>query len=132
MDKHPGDVLRRSAIMNKRSKAVELIESSGNLFRDVGFPEEEARKLQFRSFLMIAIKKYIRYTSLTQKEAAKKLGVTQSRISHLMHGRIDLFSIDMLLDMLERAGFKIYEKMEIDIIAAINQPAFHLHAGRTK
>ncbi len=52
---------------------------------------------------------------MTQKYAAKRLGVTQPRISNLIHGKIDLFSIDRLLDMLERAGFSVYKKIEIDI-----------------
>ena len=101
---------------------VEFIESSGNIFEDIGFPHAEARKLQFRSFLMVAIMKFIQSENLTQKEAAKRLGVSQSRISNLTHYRVDLFSTDMLLDMLERAGFKIYDQMELDVVTAINQP----------
>ena len=89
-----------------------MVESDNNIFADMGFDEEEARELQFRSFLMTIIIKYIKLEGLTQKEAAKRLGVTQSRISNLVRGKIDLFSTSMLLAMLERAGFKIYEKIQ--------------------
>lgn len=102
----------------------EWTESSGNLFLDAGFHEAEAKRLQFRSFLMVALMKYIHQGNMTQKAAAQQLKVSQSRISNLMHHRIDLFSTDMLLDMLERAGFKVYERMEMDVAAAINQPWF--------
>lgn len=96
-------------------KKIEFIESSGNLFEDVGFKKQEAKKLQFKSYLMVSLMKYIKGCGLTQVEAAKRLGVTQSRMSNLMNHRIDLFSAEMLLDMMERAGFQVYEKMENDI-----------------
>ncbi|MBM4121312.1 MAG: helix-turn-helix domain-containing protein [Nitrospira sp.] len=42
-----------------------------------------------------------------QAEAAKVLGVTQPRISDLVRGRIDLFSVDSLIDMLARLGIRV-------------------------
>lgn len=89
--------------------------SSGNTFNDVSFNEQEARIYQFRSYLMITLAKYIQVQSLTQTEAANLLGVSQSRISNLVHGKIDLFSTGMLLDMMEKAGFEIYERIDHDI-----------------
>ena len=71
--------------------------------------------MQFRESLMIALVKYIQAEDITQKEAGKRLGVTQSRISNLVHGKVDLFSTSMLLDIVERAGFEIYEKIESDV-----------------
>lgn len=97
------------------TKKIEFIESTGNLFEDVGFAKQEAKKLQFKSYLMVSLMKYIKGCGLTQIEAAKKFTVTQSRISNLMNHRIDLFSTEMLLDMMERVGFRIYEKIEVDI-----------------
>lgn len=94
---------------------IEFTESLGNLFEDVGFEKQEAKKLQFKSYLMVSLIKYVKGCGLTQVEAAKRLGVTQSRMSNLMNHRIDLFSTEMLLDMMERAGFRIYEKIEIDV-----------------
>jgi predicted XRE-type DNA-binding protein len=97
------------------TKKIEFIESSGNVFEDVGFEKQEAKKLQFKSYLMVSLIKYIKGRGLTQVEAAKRFSVTQSRMSNLMNHRIDLFSTEMLLDMMERVGFKIYEKIELDI-----------------
>jgi len=55
---------------------------------------------------MIILTEHIQRAGLTQKEAAETLGVTQPRISDLMRGKIDVFSIDTLIAMLSRAGVK--------------------------
>jgi len=80
--------------------------TSKNVFRDLGFGPEEAENLRIRAALMVELTEHIRRRGLTQKEAASALGVTQPRISDLMRGRIDVFSIDMLIAMLSRAGVK--------------------------
>ncbi len=85
---------------------VKLTRSSGNVFRDLGFSPEEAERLKVRSDLMISVQKAIAARRLKQAEAAKLLGITQPRISDLMRGRIDLFSIDTLIDMLARLGIR--------------------------
>ncbi len=86
---------------------AKITPSSGNVFRDLGFDELEAEHLRIRSTLMIAVRKLIEERSLTQGEAAKLFGVTQPRISNLVRGRIDLFSIDTLVGMLARAGIHV-------------------------
>lgn len=103
-------------------KKIEFIESSGNVFEDAGFKKQEAKKLQFKSFLMVSLMKYVKARGYTQIEAADKFNVTQSRMSNLMNYRIDLFSAEMLLDMMERAGFKVYEKLEIEIDHFLSHP----------
>lgn len=101
-------------------KKIEFIESSGNLFEDVGIEKQEAKKLQFKSYLMVSLIKYIKGCGLTQVEAAKRLRITQSRMSNLINHRIDLFSTETLLDMMERAGFRVYEKMENEITSFLS------------
>ena len=75
---------------------------------------QEALNMKLRSELMIQIKQTIEVKGWTQKKAAKKLGVTQPRISDLLRGKIDLFSLDMLVNMLASMG----DKVEIKIKAA--------------
>jgi len=84
-----------------------ITRSSGNVFQDLGFPSEEAEYLKIRSDLMIHLRKVIETKGLKQTEAAKLFGVTQPRISDLFKGKIHLFSIDTLVDMLTRAGVRI-------------------------
>jgi len=67
----------------------------------------EAQNMKLRSAMMIALRDYIEAEGLTQKQAAKKLGVTQPRISDLVRGRINLFAIDSLVNMLSAAGLQI-------------------------
>lgn len=78
--------------------------SSGNVFRDLGFSDEEATNLKLRSDLMIRLTRLIENRGLTQAAAAKLLGVTQPRISDLTRGKVDRFSIDTLIAMLGHAG----------------------------
>ena len=86
---------------------VKMTRSTGNVFRDLGFTPDEAEHLRIRSDLLIQLQKTIRSQRLKQAEAAKLLGVTQPRVSDLMRGRIDLFSVDTLIDMLARLGIRV-------------------------
>lgn len=68
---------------------------------------QEAANMKARSALMMAIQEYLRANNLTQVEAAALLGVTQPRVSDLMRGKIDLFSVDVLINMLAAAGQEV-------------------------
>jgi len=71
----------------------------------------EAENMKVRSALLTALRDHIAGAGLTQKEAAKQLGVTQPRISDLMRGRVDLFAVDRLLKMLAMAGLRVEVKV---------------------
>jgi predicted XRE-type DNA-binding protein len=90
-----------------KKTTTKITRSSGNVFSDLGFGKEEAQHLQIRSTLMIAIQKIIDERQLTQAQAADVFGVTQPRISDLVRGKIELFSIDMLVTMLARTGMHL-------------------------
>ncbi len=84
-----------------------LRRSSGNVYRDLGFPPAEADNLRARSDLMIQLTRILETRGLTQAAAAKLLGVTQPRVSDLMRGKIDRFSIDSLVELLSRVGIRV-------------------------
>jgi predicted XRE-type DNA-binding protein len=86
---------------------LKMTRSTGNVFRDIGFPPDEAEHLRIRSDLLVQLQKAIRSQALKQAEAAKLLDVTQPRVSDLMRGRLDLFSVDTLIDMLARLGIRV-------------------------
>jgi predicted XRE-type DNA-binding protein len=86
---------------------LKMTRSTGNVFEDLGFDKETAENLRIRSALMIEIEQFIRRRRLTQAQAAKLLGVSQPRVSDLVRGKIGLFTIDMLVNMLSRAGRKV-------------------------
>lgn len=75
-----------------------------NAFLALGFAEPEASNLQTRSELMIEIQSIIKTEALTQKEAALRFGTSQPRISALLKGRVDKFTVDALMNMLSHAG----------------------------
>ena len=86
---------------------LKVTRSTGNVFRDLGFPPDEAEHLRVRSDLLVQLQKAIKSQGLKQAQAAKLLDVTQPRVSDLMRGRLDLFSVDSLIDMLARVGVRV-------------------------
>jgi predicted XRE-type DNA-binding protein len=86
---------------------IKIQESTDNVFKDLGFPREEAENLKIRADLMIQISKLIRSRRLTQARAAALFGVTQPRVSDLIRGKIERFSIDTLVAMLGHAGVQV-------------------------
>lgn len=68
---------------------------------------EEAENMKLRSALLSTLKDYLTRTGMSQAQAAKLFGVTQPRISDLMRGKINLFGLDALVNMVSAAGFQI-------------------------
>jgi len=68
---------------------------------------EEAENMKLRSVLMAALKDHITRTQLSQTQAARLFGVTQPRVSDLMRGKINLFALDALVNMVTAAGLHI-------------------------
>jgi predicted XRE-type DNA-binding protein len=84
-----------------------IVKSSGKIFLDLGFPPEEAAVLQMRSEVMADLRKFIQSKKLTQSEAANILGVSQSRVSDLIRGKWERFSLEMLIVLATKAGMHI-------------------------
>ena len=78
-----------------------------NIFEDLGFGPGEAENLKIRSGLMIAIRKIVEDREIKQTKAAELFGTTQPRISDIMRGKIDEFTIDSLVNMLSHASVHI-------------------------
>jgi predicted XRE-type DNA-binding protein len=84
-----------------------ITKSSGNVFIDLGFDTGEAVVLQMRAKLMNDLRDFIRASGMSQTEAAKRLGITQSRVSDLTRGKWDKFSLEMLVSLEARLGRKV-------------------------
>ena len=93
-------------------KTTAITESSGDVFRDLGFSPAETRNLRIRSELMTVLRKFIEKEGLTQAEAAKRLKVSQPRISDLTRGKISRFSLDTVVNMLTDAGIDVAVKIK--------------------
>jgi predicted XRE-type DNA-binding protein len=72
---------------------------------------KEAASLKARAEVAHALLDEIERRSLTQSRAAALLGVTQPRVSDLVRGRLDLFSLDTLVEMAGRVGFNVGIKL---------------------
>jgi predicted XRE-type DNA-binding protein len=68
---------------------------------------EQAENMRLRSALMIALKRHLARTDLTQAQIAKMFGVTQPRVSDLLRGKIDVFGLDALVNMAAAAGLRV-------------------------
>jgi predicted XRE-type DNA-binding protein len=101
--KLPRESRRRN---DPRFADTRVIPGSGNIFIDLGFDESEARIMALRVELMVRLERYLEEKGYTQVEAARLLGVTQPRISALLKGKWQEFSLDMLLILAARAGLK--------------------------
>jgi len=82
-------------------------EKFDNMWDAIEDTTEAAENMKLRSKLMMALKKHIVRSEMSQSEAAKLLGVTQGRISDLLRGKINLFGIDALVNMATTAGLHV-------------------------
>ena len=81
-----------------------VTKSSGNVFDDLGFDVSESENLRLRAQLMSELSTLIHDRRLPQTDAAELHGIQQSRVSDLVRGKIDRFSIDMLVKLLVKVG----------------------------
>lgn len=73
---------------------------------------QQAASMKARSAVMIELQEYIKTSGMTQKQAADQFGVTQPRISDLVRGKIELFSLESLVDMATAAGMKVEVRLK--------------------
>ena len=93
------------------TEKLKITKSCGNVFIDLGFSPEEATILAMRSQLMGELRIKIRDEAWTQTDAAAVLGISQSRVSDLIRGKWDKFSLDRLITLATRAGKKVELKL---------------------
>jgi predicted XRE-type DNA-binding protein len=103
----------------KTIDGVEVQRSSGNVFADLGLPDAE--KLKVKTGLVIEIRKAMRRLGLTQQEAAKRMGVSQPKISDMMRGDLSNISERKLINCLNRLGYDIEIKVK-----PTDEPVGHL------
>ena len=81
--------------------------SSGNVFTDLGFGPGEAAVMGMRADLMARLRVLVQTEGWTQAQAADRFGIAQSRVSDLLRGKWDKFSLDILIMLAARAGRKV-------------------------
>jgi predicted XRE-type DNA-binding protein len=81
-----------------KSKDARIVRGSGNVFADLGFPDAEERQTKLR--LAYALNAAIDAKRLTQDEAAKRLGLNQPKVSALRNYKLEGFSLERLMTLL--------------------------------
>jgi predicted XRE-type DNA-binding protein len=86
---------------------LKITKGTANIFEDLGFDIQESQNLLLRSQTMIALLNWFNASGLTQAVAAKTLGITQPRLNQLLKGKIEIFSLDALVNMATSAGMRV-------------------------
>ncbi len=86
-------------------KKFDYTTSSGNVFEDLGLPSADERMLKAQ--LAIQICRFIEAKEWTQTQAAEAVGLDQPKVSNLLRGRLSGFSVDRLLNILNRLGHSV-------------------------
>lgn len=106
--------------MTTKSIIKHVTPATGNVFLDLGFPQEEAAalmddsnriiagRLAVKEFLMTELSQWIDKENLTEADAAQILGVTRLRVSDIVNKKFIKFSVDSLIDMLARTGRHVH------------------------
>ncbi len=80
--------------------------TKGSIFNEL-FSSEEAADLELRSQLLVAIREFAHMRDLTQADLASILRVSQARVSDLLSGKLEKFSVSMLIKFTMRIGLHI-------------------------
>ena len=86
---------------------LKITKGRANIFEDLGFDVQESQNLLLRSQTMTALAHWFNANGLTQAAAAKALGITQPRFNQLLKGKIEIFSLDALVNMATSAGMRV-------------------------
>ena len=96
--------------MQKRIiEGVEVRRGSGNVFADLALPD--ADKLRIKTGLVVEIRRAMRDLGLNQLEAAKRMGISQPKVSGMMRGDFTNLSERKLMECLTRLGYDIEIKV---------------------
>jgi len=84
---------------------IKHTQSSGNVFADLELPDADERMLKAR--LTLRIRRFIEEKGWTQAVAAEAVGLDQPKVSNLLRGRVAGFSVERLLQVLNRLGHNV-------------------------
>jgi predicted XRE-type DNA-binding protein len=90
------------------SERIKITRGSGNVFADLGLPNPEERLAKAQ--LALKISEIIERRGLTQRAAARLMGVDQPKVSHILHGRLADYSTERLIGFVRALG------RDIDIV----------------
>ena len=111
---------------------LKITKGSANVFEDLGFDVQESQNLMLRSQTMIALVQWFEASGMTQAIAAKTLGITQPRFNQLLKGKIEIFSLDALVNMATSAGMRVGLSIRPVTSVRVRSTAAHQSAQSAK
>jgi len=111
---------------------LKITKGSANVFEDLGFDVQESQNLLLRSQTMVALVQWFNASGLTQVVAAKTLGVTQPRLNQLLKGKIEILSLDALVNMATSAGMRVGLSIRPITSVKVRKATPNKTAGATK
>jgi predicted XRE-type DNA-binding protein len=105
LSRSQGEVMRVRKVAGSEHGPRHVTPAGRSVFYDL-FPAEKAAEMEMRAQLLMGLEHWLEKSRMTQAEAAKVLSVTQARVSDLKRGKIDRFSMDLLVRLAARAGLK--------------------------
>ena len=90
---------------NRKDDNITIVESSGDVFSDLGIQLDERDRI--KNAIAHAICARIEARELTQKDAAAILKTDQAKVSNIARGRLNGFSVERLLGYLAALGFDV-------------------------
>jgi predicted XRE-type DNA-binding protein len=94
-----------------KKKQSRQVKRANNVFLDLGFPPHEAAVMLLRCELAEALRQWMDRESISQVEAARRLGVAQPRISEIARNKVDKLSLDYLVGLCAKAGVSVAVKL---------------------
>ena len=95
----------------KAPKKADAPKAHESVWHALAASDAEAASMRLRADLMVALRDRVEGWDVTQAEAARRLGISQPRLNDLLKGRIEKFSMDMLVKLGTRAGFRVEMKL---------------------
>ena len=111
---------------------LKITKGSANVFEDLGFDVQESQNLLLRSQTLIALVQWFEASGMTQAIAAKTLGITQPRFNQLLKGKIEIFSLDALVNMATSAGMRVGLSIRPVTSVRVRSTAAHKSAQSAK
>ena len=97
------------------SETIKIEKSSGNVFLDIGFPEEEAEYLLLRTDLAFEVHRALDTRKLSRTKIAELLGLSPEEVAHLMEWHLDAFSVEQLFTFLNRLNHNVEPALRLRV-----------------
>lgn len=103
-----------------KAKAIEVVYGSGNVFADFGYPNAAAEQL--KALLAAQIVKVLDRETLTVRSAEGSTGIAAADFSRIRRIKLDRFTIDRLINILERLDQQVDVKVKVKPVPRVGQP----------